>query len=190
MNRSVVGALVATGALCVLSTSAMAGGPQKSTGGVSYINGPDGGESKLELNGSGTPAAGDGRIKVRNLVTGADYVGQVNCYNQYGNNARMTGVITSGVVPDGPGVLKDASGFYFSATVRDNGEGSKANGPDLVAVNHRSSRAFDCAVERAPERAVNNGNLQVHNQTSAATLRTASVAAALPADWSADEVAD
>jgi hypothetical protein len=189
MNKVVAGVLVATGALCVVSTQAFAGGPQKSTGGVTYINGPDGGTSKLEVNGTGTPAAGDGRIKLRNLATGADYVGQVSCYNQYGNTSRMTGVITSGVVADGPnGGLKDGTGLYFSATVQDNGEGAKASGPDLVAVNHRATNPFDCSVQRTPERVVTNGNLQVHNQTASA-LRSAGLLGA-PSDWSADEVSD
>src|SRR3954454_22567799 len=98
MKKTLVGAAVVANGLCVVANQAHAAQPQKAVGGVTYDNG--GGSSKLEVNGSGTPASG--RIQVRNLSTGADYVGQVNCYSQSGNIARMTGVITSGVVADGP----------------------------------------------------------------------------------------
>ncbi|MFL6241191.1 MAG: hypothetical protein ACJ735_17045 [Actinomycetes bacterium] len=182
MNKIATGTIVAATGLCLVATQAHAGGQQKATGGVIYFNGA--GDSWLELEASGTPAAAKGFVQVRNAVSGAKYRGTVNCYNQDGNIARMTGIITSGVVAGG----RDARGLFFTVTVQDNGEGSKASGGDLVAVNHRMSRPYDCSVPRTPQRPVEHGNLQVHDPSpSAAQTQNDSLNVS---DYSLDEVSD
>ena len=182
--------LAVTAGIAAWGGHASASPSPQTTGGITYFNaGTDQtSTSRLEIVARGTPADASGRFQVHNSLTGADFKGEINCYNQWANMSRSTGVITSGVVPDGNGGLENARGLFVTITIADDGEGSKASAPDAASVNHRAGRPFDCTVQRTADNVVRHGNVQVHAQSPAPMARPN--LAAVVTDRSADEVSD
>jgi len=145
-------AIMGAGALMLVSGAAMAaGGGPKATGGVSWTNAAQGFDAKATFNAQpDDPAKGTFRLE----LSGSQnwwYKGEVTCYNQSGNVATFSGVVTASEGAGDP--------TTFKATVEDNGQGSKATGPDRIGTQRNAS---GCSSHLPVLQNVTSGNLQVH----------------------------
>ena len=91
--------------------------------------------------------------------TQADWVGNVDCYHQDGNEAWFSGTIdtVNSVLLPNPG------NAFFSAYVVDNQAGGSGDTPDAFALR-RASTAFNCENEDTSQTvATHTGNITVHD---------------------------
>lgn len=99
---------------------------------------------------AGGKAAGTLQFNWRDA--GAKWHGTINCLNVLGNRAYASGAFTSG----------DVAGDYFIFGVEDNGEGSTANGPDLLSlIYYRDEPPLDCKEGFEFGKPWTHGNVQV-----------------------------
>ena len=134
--------------LGVLGSATAAPAP-KATGGAGLVAG--GVALHISFNAQGTLTDAKGQVQYK-ASNGNSFHGRVDCYNQAGNNATFSGVITKG---EGT----TASG-YFLVNVTDNGEGDTATGPDLLRVQ-QSGAPFSCAAVEPGLLPITEGNIQV-----------------------------
>ena len=89
-------------------------------------------------------------------LAGEFYDGTVSCYIQSGNDASLGGFVQSS---------NNSTITFVRITVRDNGEGSKATGPDFIRVQRFASPppvSSRCLLPVSDLATVTSGNLQVH----------------------------
>ena len=148
--RKVV-AIVGAGALMLVSGTAMAAAGPKATGGVGWTNAAQGFDASATFNAQpDDPAKGTFRIQ----LSGSQnwwYQGEVTCYNQSGNMATFSGVVTASEGAGDP--------TTFKVTVRDGGQGAQATGPDGIGTRRNDS---GCSSHLPVLQDVTSGNLQVH----------------------------
>lgn len=129
----------------------------KATGGANYLTLASGVEyeSHVSFVAMGTPDAAKGQVQAKNQGTGgADWHGVVDCYDQNGNEAWLSGRITN----FRPGAEDSGATGFFQVSVVDNGEPGVA---DMISAR-RADEAFDCEDRQSAMRTLTGGNIQVH----------------------------
>ncbi len=112
-----------------------------------------------------TDSAGNttGQTEAYNRNSGTKWHGVITCLSVSGNVATMSGVVTD-ISPSTPPFF--VAGNFIQFQVIDNGEGSKATGPDLISLtNFYSTGSSDpgCAVSGVTANIpISHGNVQVH----------------------------
>lgn len=144
-------AILGAGALMLVSGTAMAAAGPKATGGVGWTNAAQGFDARATFTAQPDDLA-KGTFRIE--LSGSQnwwYQGEVTCYNQSGNMATFSGVVTASEGAGDP--------TTFKATVQDGGQGSQATGPDRIATQRNAS---GCSSHLPTLQDVTTGNLQVH----------------------------
>ena len=159
-------ALAVTAAFAFAPASALAGNSNKATGG-----GTSAGNAAYQAGGVAVPFSFTLSAQNAAAPTGqftfqrpdGSFAATVSCYTQSGNQAALSGPITSGT-----GGFAGSVGQYAYFGVVDNGEGSKATAPDGIQVDIGPQYAGSCPIFNtfitggAYPYTLDGGNIQVH----------------------------
>jgi len=142
----------------ISAATALAQPSPKATGDVGAETATQAFTAQFVGQGSLTDAKGNYSIQfTRGSLAGQNYSGQVTCYTQSGNVGTLAGPVVD---------TNNSTITFIRITVQDNGEGSKASGPDQIQVQRFASAppvSSQCRTPDPPSFAtVTDGNLQVH----------------------------
>jgi hypothetical protein len=141
----------------VTAAQALAASSPKATGDVTA----DSGTQVFSATFDAQIQKGEAKGSYHVLFTAGSLAGQfsdgaVSCYIQSGNDASLGGFVDSG---------NNSTITFIRITVQDNGEGSKATGPDLIRVQRFATPppvSSRCLLPVSDLATVTGGNLQVH----------------------------
>ena len=155
---------LALGAVATAIAAPGKAGVGKATGGVTHPTAL-GFVAHMSFNAQGTPTAASGQVETRVVdpATGdlvRQWHGVVDCYQPNAVAGDPTTARFGGFVTNSQGG-EDVEGQYFRITVKDNGQGRKAQPDQIMTERFLTQPLATCTVGVAPGLEAVNGNIQV-----------------------------